>query len=704
MSGPLLKDAGWVRQSFLVNKDSLEKVDAQNRIFSTASNKFTDTSLGGNLAINPPAQFTRTADLKAVNEFSKQITNKGMGRYYSEAIDDNAQIIYMRFGVPAFNSLTTFFAGFYNSKIGSLARTGRIDSTFYTLGRAATLAVALGALGPVVAVVTWGVIASQLLGRAINFALGKPTSKFYYLKPAMPLYWNAVQTMVNQIAVNRKIIPRIGTDRGSNQMGDQYQFDDVAMSQLVLSSPEIFKNNGQIDVYAVAGRAQRLARRRLQAMHDLGEEATSLNLIDNMNDLSTKFQKTMSEPLSDTGDHSFLNYLKKWGGADISKPAGSGKDDKTDASENMAGSTKDEPAKTAGLVEFLETELDDGSAFASFRVNQTGHISESFSNTVADSELQGKVNSASSSARSTSFDFANGNLGDGVIASTAGAAISAAKAFISGVGDSMGLSGLAVLGGGAFVDIPKHWQSSSASLPRSTYTIELRSPYGNPISQLQNLYIPLCMLLAGALPISTGRQSWTSPFLVELYDKGRCQTRLGMIDSLSITRGVGNLGFDNEGNALGIDISFSVIDMSSVLHMPISQGFSMDATIAGARIGGLTGFVVGGSTAGVPGAAAGAATLSAVGAAAGSGIDAVDNAIQGIAGVFDDDTVFTDYMNVLGSVGLADQIYQSRKFMKNLTTTLANWKSWYSISHYASFLGDTMPARLVSAVYKGVAR
>jgi hypothetical protein len=129
--GPLIRDSDWVRQSFLVENSALEAVDLQNRIFTSASLKFTDTTPGGNFAINPVPQFTRTADIKVQGRFS---AGKGMGRYYSEAIDDNAQIIHMRFGVPQFNSLSTYFSDFYNSSAGQLARTGRATNAFYPLG------------------------------------------------------------------------------------------------------------------------------------------------------------------------------------------------------------------------------------------------------------------------------------------------------------------------------------------------------------------------------------------------------------------------------------------------------------------------------------------------------------------------------------------------------------------------------------------
>ena len=193
---------------------------------------------------------------------------------------------------------------------------------------------------------------------------------------------------------------------------------------------------------------------------------------------------------------------------------------------------------------------------------------------------------------------------------------------------------------------------------------------------MMNIHIPLVCLLALALPLSTGKQSYTSPFLIEIYDKGRQQSRLAIVDSMSVTRGTGNLGFTNEGHVMGVDVSFTVKDLSSVLHMPIAQGISFSAAAAGA--------IAAGAMAGVAGAAGG----FALGAIA--------------AGAFDEDTVFTDYMAVLGGMGLSDQIYAWRKYKLNLTKTMANFSTWASWAHWASWAGNTPPGRLMSMVYKGV--
>lgn len=581
----------------------------------------------------------------------------------------------MRFGVPQFNSLTTFFTGFYDSPAAQLARTGRSFDPFFTLGTAA---------GFIVSLISWKLLAVHLLGVAMRFALEKPASKFYYLKPTMPLYWNAVNTIVNQIAVNKGIVPRIGDDNQNAVTDNTYKLTDTDFSNLASKLPEIFSGNGTIDVYAMANRGQRLARKRVELMEKYLEDQ------DPSNDIFTAVRNIMNTPLEDTKDHSFHSYLGKWFQSQPSKANPSPKENnstptnanspatstastvKSDTGVDSEKFDKDK-SKWSMFPEFLKAELDDGSAFASFRVNATGPVSESFSNSFMESELANKINGMSGQSRSTRFDFADGNLGSGPLATVFEGVKKAVTSLVAGIGNGLEISGIAALGGSAFIDIPKHWQSSSASLPRANYTISLVSPYGNPISQMMNIYIPLAMLLAAALPLSTGKQSYTSPFLLELFDKGRCQTRLGMIDSLSITRGVGNMGFSSDGNVMAIDVTFSVMDMSSVLHMPIVEHFKFfkdTAIAAGEAVAGTAGAV----------------------------------AVAGMTGAFDDDTVFTDYMNTLSSLSLADQIYVFKKLKLQLTKRIQNFRTWTSPAHMASFVGDIFPARMISALYRGTVK
>lgn len=650
------KDTEWVRQAFLVKAEHMQALDAKARTHSTADLKFVDTSIGGNIVINPPPQFTRYADIKTGGS-KRAVGSKGMGWYYSEAIDDNKQIINMRMGVPAFNSLTTFFNSYYNSGAGQLARTGRATGALYTLGQAA---------GFVVSTLSWKLLAVRAIGRILKAAIEKPTTKFYYMKPAMPQYWSAVQTLVNNIAVNQGIVPRIGGSNASIELGRDYEFDDAARQRMHYALPEVFGAGGSIDVYAIANRAQRLAR-RFDYKKELAYDKARFNIQAVMTDL-------YNEPLTDKGAD-YHKYLEKWLKTDQSRPKMVGDNDSGMDGGNVENAA-DNQTYTDQFMESLKAEFDDGSAWASYRVNYTGSVSESFSNSVTDSELQNKINSMSSSARSMSFSFANGNLAPGV-----GEVIGAVKSFIGGVADGIGLSGLAALGGAAFVDIPKHWHSSIANMPKSTYTINLVSPYGNPISQMMNIYIPLSMLLASALPLSTGAQSYTSPFLVELYDRGRAQTRLGMIDNMAITRGTSNLGFGDNHRPMAIDVSFSVIDLSSVMHMPITMGVT-------------TRQVLGAVTGGIAGSAGGPAT-AAVAAAAGAllGTD-----------VFDDSTIFNDYMAVLGGLSLADQVNTFRKLKLALTRQMTHWKTWTSPYHMASIAGDTLPGQLMSAFYSGTIR
>lgn len=653
-----LTDDQWIRQAFMLPKWAVTQQDEMRRVLTSASYKFTDTTLGGSFAINAPPQFTRYADIKVPSRFAP---SKGMGRYYSEAIDDTGQFVHMRFGVPQFNSLTNFFFNFYNPKASMIARTGRSTQAFYTVGKALGFVVTLP-LQPLI----W-------MGSVVNFLTKKPVSKFYYLKPAMPLYWGAVNVIANQIAVNMGIIPRVMSADEQHLKGNAEEAptqSDIEQYHKLL--PNIFRQDGGVDIYAVATRAQRLAHRNRENMKNIADSASGRDAILSLRDRMLEFN---TEPVSgDPGSRGFPLYTEEY--TSLTEYTAPGSDDSEDQE-----TTGDAFETMASFADFSIAELEDGAQFVTFRVDDPGPTTESFSSTVGESELAGKINGISSQARTARFSFADGNIGDGPVAEFMEGAIGAVKGVATGFLDSVNMSGIMALSGNAFADIPKVWESSEANLPSSTYTIELRSPYGNKMSRYINLMIPLSMLLAAALPISTGKQSFTSPFLCEMYAKGRNQIRLGMIESLSITRGTGNVGWTKDGEPLGIDVTFTVVDMSTVMHMPISPQFGAigaAAMTAGSALGESIGAIAGNREAG---------------AAVGEGVAAAMS-----KSTFDDDNAFTDYMAVLGSLSLADQIYPMNKLKLNLTRRMSAWEQWKSPAYQANWVMGTMPGRVISAM------
>lgn len=94
---------------------------------------------------------------------------------------------------------------------------------------------------------------------------------------------------------------------------------------------------------------------------------------------------------------------------------------------------------------FLEAELDDGLAWASFKVESTGPISESFGNSFTESDLAQKMNDMSAKSKAFYFATAGGNKN----AEAANAVITAGADFIKGALDSFSASGLVALAGSA---------------------------------------------------------------------------------------------------------------------------------------------------------------------------------------------------------------------------------------------------------------
>ena len=97
-----------------------------------------------------------------------------------------------------------------------------------------------------------------------------------------------------------------------------------------------------------------------------------------------------------------------------------------------------------GIDDYFKAEMQDGAAWVSFRVEEGGSISESFSNSAAETEIKNVIDQHTSAVRSKIQGWAGGNVANS-ITSTVGAALEPLKNFLGGLADSTGLGGITAI-------------------------------------------------------------------------------------------------------------------------------------------------------------------------------------------------------------------------------------------------------------------
>ena len=694
-------------------------------MLSSAHRKFTDTRIGGNVAINMPPAYTRFADPRATGLNVKNIRGTrpaGLGMYWSDQIDDNAQIIHLQFGVPTFRGMLSFFTSVSNVEAGILARTGRVPISFF-VGQIVGFVVGLRLLPYI------------LIGKVIKYLLNRQGSKYYNFKPAMHPYWNRVNFIANSFAVSEGIVDRTygptsektlanASVTSSENFERNLENNNTALEPSTVAAdtrlmraahaacPELFLPNGGVDVYRIAMRYQSLANARREfieklaknddantlvsrliegmyvkkydvnreeTIHDLREihktEYAGKNFHDGVEgamDTLTKDEAKKALSSAMAGSTTTADQANSGTALTGENPSSSGTTatsngstgsneavidrtkaydtfDTTLVADPVTGENKPKDGWFKGWWTGLTNDMKSGYAGAfswvSFKVNATGPVSASFSNSTSTPEIKSSINGFSSTAAKMRFNFSQGATGIPGIDTLVSGIKNAALGFASGVE----LMGLVSLAGTSFIDIPDTWEDSSANLPSESYDIHLRSPYGNALSRYMNLYIPLSLLLAGALPISTGRQSYASPFICQLYSVGRSATKLGMIDNLQITHGVGNVGFSRDNKPLGIDINLTVKDLNRSVHAPIDTG----------------GMIL--------------------------------NPLNALS-IFDDDNAFNEYMNVLTGMSVADMTMATRKLHRSIQLRMMQYDSFFSAGHLTLAATESAPGRALRSV------
>ena len=262
----------------------------------------------------------------------------------------------------------------------------------------------------------------------------------------------------------------------------------------------------------------------------------------------------------------------------------------------------------------------------------------SLNNQLGESEVKQKFDSITDSARNSIFSFAGGNIGDGIVASAMEAVFNGAKTVGAELGSAIGMDVVGALMGGANIDFPQRYVSSQSNLPTMSYTIELNATYNNPYCRFVQIWLPLAALIALTHPQQTGAQSFTSPPVLEIYDRGHAQSRYAMATSVSISCGEGNQGFNIDWKPSSAKVSITFTDLSTIIYAPISQGFSLDP----------------------------------------------------LSIIFDEDTSFTDYLACISGLELTKQIYYSQKIKRRFTEKLNRVSNFFSPAQFGMMAADTM--------------
>lgn len=655
-----LRNSNWATQAFGLGRTFAANLTTNaRRAYDKSEMKFYDTTPGGFRTINPPPQHCRHADIKRRN---RNTNSRGLGRYFSEAQDDAMQVIHCRMGVAEPNSLTGFLARAYEPSAGKLARTGE-GTTFIA---AATDLVFSVLLLPTVPFIHGWASLKQVITQA-------PHNKFYYSKPAMALYYNAVNTMLLKLAVDMKLIggskptqedpKKVGT-QGAVADKETYNASFKVESELSLEDrkklagmfPDIFDEDTGFDIRAMSTRYQRLANKDYESRKKLAEGMADPNTY------RAAIQSYYTDnPLIDdpSRDYSLGKYLKAYldGGlaasgekanvtsAGVDKlelEEGALKDKVSEAYKSSNDSKADYGSWWGDALEFLKGELTDGSQWISITVQPTGPVSSTFGNSSEESGLASSINSASASSAAAKFNFAGGNIGDDVVSDFMEMAFGQVNSIISTAGAAIGAGAIGAMLGGGRLEIPKYWTESTATLPGGSYKVPLRAVYGNKVSIFKDIYIPQAMITCMCLPKAAGPSSYTSPFLIEIFDPGKWQSSLAIMENLSIERGVGNLGWSKEGLPLGVDLSFDIVDLTTIMSMPVTgQSFS-----------------------------------------------------------FNDRSSYTDYLAAMANRNPMEQLTVAGKFENKKAVNKADIYSTFSASNVAAAIGDTWVGRLASAGFR----
>lgn len=226
-----------------------------------------------------------------------------------------------------------------------------------------------------------------------------------------------------------------------------------------------------------------------------------------------------------------------------------------------------------------KTDITDYMAVPFYLESET-QISESFSNDTTESSIMSSIDSISDIGREAMFvlGYSQAALLESPLLNMSGdsnelasqlqgtlnnlAPFAANNSFIQKV-----ISNLVSVGTGGRLIFPKIWSNSSFARSYDV-TIKLRSPDMDNLSIYLNIIVPFLHLLGFVLPrqLDNNPNGFASPFLVRAIYKGFFNVDMGLITSMSVTKG-DQSQWNSEGIPTAIDVNLTITDLYENISM-----------------------------------------------------------------------------------------------------------------------------------------
>jgi hypothetical protein len=202
-------------------------------------------------------------------------------------------------------------------------------------------------------------------------------------------------------------------------------------------------------------------------------------------------------------------------------------------------------------------------------------VSESYTNSTTQSQIYSSViNAGDAIGKEIAFITSSSqNQVDDLVVNIAGDAINAAEKVMTALTGGIGRFTAAVASSMSrsfigdhtiYPEIFSEHQSNGSSI---SFTVKLRASGGDPYSYFTEILVPMFFALGLVLPQMSKNSgaAYTYPPLVQCNVPGMWGTRLGIVDSLSITKNVDGNDISVYGYPMSVDLAISVKDLSHVM-------------------------------------------------------------------------------------------------------------------------------------------